>query len=247
MKLQFTTSLLLSLSVALVFGGEQSKATTAAQAGSASAAPAGTQAQPAPGAPVATPAPPPSAPAKLSASELEKLAQPIALHPDPLISIILPASVYPLEIVQAARFVKDTNNIPKVDEQPWDENVKAVAKIPELIAKMDADLSWTMKLGQAFLDQPKELMDTIQDLRGKAQKAGTLRTTEQQIVTVTNVVVVQTNYNQVVNVTNQVVQVAPANPQVVYVPTYPPTVYYPPPGYVYNPYAPLISFGIGSM
>src|SRR5678809_86651 len=113
------------------------------------------------------------------------------------IAIILPAAVYPLEIVQAARFVKDTNNIPKVDQQPWDENVKAVAKFPDLIAKMDADLEWTMKLGQAFIDQPKELMDTIQDLRGKAQKAGTLRSTPQQVVTVTNVVVLQTNITPV--------------------------------------------------
>jgi len=60
---------------------------------------------------------------------------PIALHPDPLISIILPAAVYPVELVMAARFVKDTNNIAKLDTQPWDENVKAVARFPELIAK----------------------------------------------------------------------------------------------------------------
>jgi len=191
-----------------------------------------------------TPAPPPAAPAQRSAAELEKLAMPIALHPDPLVAIILPAAVYPVEIVQAARFVKDTNNIPKVDQQPWDENVKAVAKIPDLIAKLDADLEWTVQLGQAFLDQPKELMDTIQSLRAKAQKAGTLQTTPQQIVTVTNVVVLQTNVTQVVTVTNQIVQVQPANPQVIYVPTYPPTVYYPPPGYVYNPLAPLVSFGV---
>src|SRR5262245_45893797 len=67
-----------------------------------------------PAAAAPSPAPPPSAPAKKSAAELEKLAMPIALHPDPLISVILPASVYPVEIVMAARFVKDTNNIPKV-------------------------------------------------------------------------------------------------------------------------------------
>src|SRR5687767_11325616 len=87
--------------------------------------------------PPANASPPPAAPAKKSAAELQKLAEPIALHPDPLIAIMLPASAYPLEIVQAARFVKDTNNVPKVDDQPWDENVKAVAKFPELIAKMD--------------------------------------------------------------------------------------------------------------
>src|SRR5580765_6398304 len=141
--------------------------------------------------PAPDPSPPPSAPAKMSAAELQKLAEPIALHPDPLIAMILPASAYPLEIVQAARFVKDTNNISKVDEQPWDENVKAVAKFPELIAKMDEDLTWTMSIGQAFVDQPKELMDTIQALRSKAQKAGNLKTTTQQIVTVTNIVVQQ--------------------------------------------------------
>src|SRR3974390_2879162 len=79
------------------------------------------------------PVPPPSAPPQRSAAELQKLAEPIALHPDPLIAIILPAAVYPLEIVQAARFVKDTNNVSKVDQQPWDENVRGVAKFPELI------------------------------------------------------------------------------------------------------------------
>ena len=188
--------------------------------------------------------PPPSAPAQRSAAELEKLAMPIALHPDPLISIILPASVYPVEIVQAARFVKDTNNVAKVDQQPWDDNVKAVAKFPQLVAQLDADLNWTVELGEAFLDQPKELMDMIQSLRAKAQKAGTLQTTPQQIVTVTNVVYVETNVTQIVTVTNQIVQVAPANPEVVYVPSYPTTVYYPPPTYVYDPLAPLISFGV---
>src|SRR3954462_13927310 len=82
----------------------------------------------------ASPSPPPSAPPKKSAAELQKLVEPIALHPDPLIAMILPASVYPLEIVQAARFVKNTNNIPKLDEQPWDENVRGIAKFPQVIA-----------------------------------------------------------------------------------------------------------------
>lgn len=190
-------------------------------------------------------APPPSAPAQRGTNDLERLVMPIALHPDPLIAIMLPASVYPVEIVQAARFVRDTNNLPKVDQQPWDENVKAVAKFPDLIAKMDADLGWTVALGQAFLSQPKELMDTIQALRAKAQKAGTLQSTAQQVVTVTNMVVERTVEQQVVVVTNTVVQIQPSNPQVVYVPSYPPTVYYPPPAYVYDPWAPLVTFGVG--
>jgi len=179
-----------------------------------------------------------------SAAELAKLVVPIALHPDPLIAILLPASAYPLEIVQAARFVKDTNNIPKVDDQQWDDNVKEVAKFPELIAMMDKDLPWTMDLGQAFIDQGEDVMNAIQTLRGKAQKAGNLKTSTQQIVTVTNIVVQQTNITEVVNVTKEIVQVVPSNPAVVYVPSYPPAVYYPP-AYAYA--APLVSFGVGMM
>src|SRR5258706_565214 len=189
--------------------------------------------------PAANLSPPPSAPAKKSAAELEKLVEPIALHPDPLIAILLPASAYPLEIVQAARFVKDTNNIPKVDDQQWDDNVKEVAKFPELIAMMDKDLPWTMDLGQAFIDQGEDVMNAIQTLRGKAQKAGNLKTSAQQIITVTNIVVQQTNITEVVNVTKEIVQVVPSNPAVVYVPSYPPAVYYPAP-YAYA--APLVSF-----
>ena len=190
-------------------------------------------------------APPPSAPPTYSAAELEKLAAPIALHPDPLIAIILPASVYPLDIVQAARFVKDTNNLPKVDEQPWDENVKALAKFPELLQKLNDDLTWTMDLGQAFLDQQKELMDTIQVLRGKANSAGVLKTTPQQVIVVTNTIIEKTVEQQIVYVTNTVVQIQPSNPQVIYVPAYPPTIYYysPPPVYVGPP--PVVTFAAG--
>src|SRR3954464_7991155 len=160
-------------------------------------------------APASIPVPPPSVPAKRSAAELEKLAIPIALHPDPLVSVILPASVYPVEIVMAARFVRDTNNIAKLDAQPWDENVKAVARFPEVVGKMDADLEWTIALGQAFLEQRKELMDTIQALRLKAQKAGTLQTTPQQVITVTNSVVETVVEQRTVIVTNTIVQIEP--------------------------------------
>ena len=190
-------------------------------------------------------APPPSAPAQRSAAELEKLAAPIALYPDPLIATILPAAAYPLEIVQAARFVADTNNLAKLDAQPWDENVKAVAAVPAAIQKLNDDLPWTISLGEAFIAQPKELMDTIQNLRAKAQSLGTLKTTPQQVVIVTNYVVVQTNITQVVMVTNQVVQIQSANPQVIYVPAYDPWyVYYPPPVYYVGP-PPVVTFAVG--
>jgi|KBSSwiStaDraftv2_1062776.scaffolds.fasta_scaffold65293_2 hypothetical protein len=191
-------------------------------------------------------APAPDAPAKRSAADLEKLVRPIALYPDPLIATLLPASVYPLEIVQAARFVADTNNLAKLDAQPWDDSVKAVARVPDAIKKLNDNIPWTIELGEAFLAQDKDLMDAIQDLRGKAQKAGTLQTTSQQVVVVTNVVVEKTVEQQVVVVTNTVVEIQPSSSEVVYVPTYDPiTVYYPPPAYVYNPMAPLVTFTAG--
>jgi len=195
--------------------------------------------------PSVAPAPPPSAPAQRSAADLEKLAAPIALYPDPLIATMLPAAAYPLEIVQAARFVADTNNLASLDAQPWDENVKAVAAVPAAIQKMNDDLPWTISLGEAFIAQPKELMDTIQSLRAKAQSLGTLKTTPQQVVIVTNYVVMQTNITQVVMVTNQVVQIQSANPQVIYVPAYDPWyIYYPPPVYYVGP-PPAVTFAVG--
>jgi hypothetical protein len=201
--------------------------------------------------------PPPAAPAQRSAADLEKLVAPIALYPDPLIAVVLPASAYPLEIVQAARFVKDTNNIAKLDEQPWDDNVKAVARFPDVISQMDQNLSWTSDLGDAFVNQSKDLMDAVQTMRTKAQSSGALKTTEQQVVVVTNVIVEKTIEQQTTYVTNQIVQIQPAQPEVIYVPQYSPTVVYASypvyPGYVYAaPYYPgyvaaasIVSFGAG--
>ena len=197
-------------------------------------------------APAGSPAQPLSAPPQRSAAELEKLVAPIALYPDPLLATILPASVYPLEIVQAARFVKDTNNLSQLDNQPWDDSVKAVARVPAVIDQLNRELQRTIDLGEAFLAQDKEVMAAIQTLRAKAQKAGTLQSTPQQVIVVTNVIVEKTIEQQVVVVTNTIVQIQPSDPQVVYVPTYNPAVVYaPPPAYVYNPYAPLVTFGVG--
>jgi hypothetical protein len=185
--------------------------------------------------------PPPSTAPLRSEAELEKLLAPIALYPDPLIATILPASVYPLEIVQAARFVADPNNLPNLDAQPWDENVKAVARLPEVIQKMNDDLKWTMDLGEAFLAQGNDVMETIQYLRGQARTAGTLQTTPQQVVVVTNTIVERTYEQSIVYVTNTIVQIVPANPQVIYVPSYnPAVVYVPPPGP-----PPVVTFAVG--
>src|SRR5882757_6398116 len=118
--------------------------------------------------------------------DLDKLVAFIALYPDPLLATVLPASAYPLEIVQAARFVKDTNNIAKLDTQPWDDNVKAVAAFPQVINQMNDNIQWTSDLGDAFINQPKGITDAIQRMRVKAEGSGALKTTEQQVVTVTN-------------------------------------------------------------
>lgn len=190
---------------------------------------------------------PPSAPPQLSQADLEKLVAPIALYPDPLLATLLPASAYPLDIVKAARFIADTNNIPKIDSQPWDPNVKALARFPEVIQKMNDDLDWTSSLGDAFADNQKSVMDAIQSMRNKAEQAGNLKTTPEQVVTVTNTIVQETVNQQVVTVTNTVVQIAPASTEVIYVPTYNPTVVYaaPAPGAVAA--ASFMSFGMGMM
>jgi uncharacterized membrane protein YgcG len=214
------------------------------------AAPAATQ--PAPDAatasqtPPATPVPPPSAPAKRTAAELQKLVQPIALYPDPLLATLLPASVYPLEVVQAARLMSDPKTASTLDQQPWDDTVKAIAKIPDALKQLNDNLTWTIQLGEAFLAQDKDLMDAIQAMRTKAQKAGTLKTNDQMVVAVTNTVTQTVIEREVVVVTNTVVQIQSSSPDVVYVPHYDPYyVYYPPPSYVYDPYAPLVTFTAG--
>ena len=209
----------------------------------ASSTPAATQA--APKAPAAVEATvPTAAPRRRNAADLERLVAPIALYPDPLLASVLTASAYPLEVVQAARFVKNTNNLAKLDEQPWDQNVKTVARFPEVIDKMSEELSWTVELGQAFVAQQMDVMDAVQTLRGQAQAKGALRSTPEQTVTVTDQVVEQAAGPTTVYVTNQVVQILPAQPEVIYVPQYEPAVVYAP-GYVYDPWFPWVTFGFG--
>lgn len=186
----------------------------------------------------------PSAGTNLSPAELAKLVAPIALYPDPLVATILPASAYPLEIVEAARFVKDTNNLAKLDEQTWDKNVKEVARIPKVLDQLNDNINWTTQLGDAFVKEPKQLMEAIQTLRDKAKQTGALKSTQQQTVNVTQ------------QAGNQVIQIEPAQPNVVYVPQYNPTVvfagmpvaypgYYYPPAAYYPGAAAALSFGAG--
>src|SRR5262249_16454785 len=112
---------------------------------------------------------------------VEQVAAPIALYPDSLLAQVLMASTYPLEVVQAARFVKDNPNLKedqlneKLKDQTWDDSVKSLVAFPQVLSLMDQKLDWVQKLGDAFLGQQKELLDAVHRLRPRAQKKGNLQ------------------------------------------------------------------------
>jgi uncharacterized membrane protein YgcG len=157
---------------------------------------------------------------------------PIALYPDELLVQVLMAATYPLEVTQAARWVKANPNLRgdqlanALEQQNWDPSVKSLANFPSVLQMMDGKLDWTQKLGDAFLGQKDQVMDTVQNLRNKAYTQGNLKTTsEQKVIVQEKTIVIQ-----------------PSNPEVVYVPAYNPTVvygswWYPSyPPYSYYPY-----------
>lgn len=205
------------------------------------AAPPGILAQIPPPLPAGVPAPP-----IFRQEELDQLLAPIALYPDALLAQILMGSTYPLEVVQAARWVKAYPNVsgPQLEEamqqQPWDPSVKSLTAFPQVLAMMDGNLEWTQKLGEAFLAQQPDVMATVQTLRAKAQAAGYLQSTPQQTV------IAEPQVIRIEPVTPQIVYVPVYNPTVVYgpwwYPAYPPYYWYPP-GYVVG--ASVFSFGIG--
>ncbi|KPK94615.1 MAG: hypothetical protein AMJ94_01145, partial [Deltaproteobacteria bacterium SM23_61] len=150
--------------------------------------------------------------------EIDQLMAPIALYPDNLLAQVLAASTYPLEIVQAARFVQQNKDLKgeklmaAAKDKDWDPSVKAMLEFPDVLAMMNEKLEWTEKLGNAFLSQQKDVMTSVQRLRQKAQESGNLKTTKEQKV--------------IVEEQTKVIVIEPANPQVVYVPAYNPTVVY---------------------
>jgi hypothetical protein len=170
---------------------------------------------------------------------------PIALYPDALLAQVLMASTYPLEVVQADRWaqqnkeLKDDALAEALENQEWDPSVKSLVQFPDVLAMMGEKLDWTQKLGDAFLSQEEDVTKTVQNLRKKADEAGNLKTTQEQVV----------------KVEKEVIIIESASPQVVYVPVYNPTVvygtwWYPhyPPYYYYPPYYPrpaLYGFATG--
>lgn len=157
----------------------------------------------------------PAAPV-FSKEELDAMLAPIALYPDALLSQVLMASTYPLEIVQASRWSKSNGDkggesaANMVADQSWDASVKSLVAFPKVLHMMNDQLEWTQKVGDAFLGQQGDVMESIQRLRVQAQKAGNLSSNEQQtVVTQGDSIVIQ-----------------PAQPQIIYVPAYNPTVVY---------------------
>lgn len=167
------------------------------------------------------------APALRPAEQLEQLFAPVALYPDALIAIILPASTFPSDVVLAARFLDANGAVAEMDAQPWDDSIKSLAHYPEVVRWMDQNLAWTKQAGEAFLTQPADVMNAIQRLRARARAAGTLVDTPQQ-----QVVLDQGN-----------IQILPTEPDVIYVPIYDPDiVYVSSPGFYSDPF---LTFGAG--
>ena len=198
--------------------------------------------------------------------ELEQIVAPIALYPDAIVAQTMMASTYPLDVIQAARFMKSKPDLKdqalndELKKYEWDDSVKSLCSFPQVLQLMNEKIDWMQKLGDAFLGQRKDTMDAIQRLRAKAQAQGNLKSNEQQKVIVEDAPPApppqpgQPAPEQPAQQT--IIKIEPANPQVVYVPSYNPTVvygawpypayppYYPyPPGYAWG--AAAVSFGVG--
>jgi hypothetical protein len=193
--------------------------------------------------------------AAFSQAQIAQLVAPIALYPDSLLTQILMASTYPLEVVEAARWSRENPTIKgqalenAMQTQPWDPSVKALTAVPQTLRMMNDKLSWTQQLGDAFLAQQQDVLNAVQKLRAEAQAAGNLQSTPQQIVTVAPAPAEGANSGV------RPIVIEPANPDVYYVPVYNPAqvyggwdypgyqpFYWSPPGFVASN---IISFGAG--
>jgi len=160
---------------------------------------------------------------RLSHTELQDLVGPIALYPDDLLAIVLPASAYPLQVVEAARFLAALEVDPTLQPDPdWDDSIVALINYPEVVELLNKDLDWTWRLGEAVVAQQTDVISAVESFRDRAYAAGNLKSDEYQ--TISN--------------DEGVISIAPAEEDVIYVPYYEPTrvVYYQPrPVYYYHP------------
>ncbi len=159
---------------------------------------------------------PPVQAAQQTPEQLQQLVAPIALYPDALLAQILAAATYPDQVVEADRWLQQHTNLKgeqlgkEVDKQTWDPSVKALTEFPSVLANMDKNLSWTSALGDAYVNQQQEVMNAVQVMRDRAEKAGNLKSTSQEKVTQQG----------------QTIVIEPADPEVVYVPEYDPWLVY---------------------
>jgi hypothetical protein len=202
-------------------------------------------------------------PPSFSREQLDQLMAPIALYPDELLSQVLMAATYPADVADAAKWSKANQSqkgdaaLRRVADQPWDPSVQSLVAFPQVLQMMGDQPDWVQNLGDAFLASSKDVLDSAQRLRAKAQQTGSLKSTEQQ-----KVVVEQEPQTQ-----QTIIRIEPTNPEVVYVPAYDPAVvygtwpypayppyYYPPAPYYYGYYggyypgaalATGIAFGVG--
>ncbi|MHC5024200.1 MAG: DUF3300 domain-containing protein [Planctomycetota bacterium] len=183
-------------------------------------------------------------------AQLDQILAPVALYPDSLISQVFMASTYPLEVVQADRWVKKNSGLAgaqlekALEAEDWDASVKSLTNFPDVLAMMSEDLDWTTSLGDAFIAQQDDVLASVQRLRARAMASGNLKDTDQQTI-----VIEESQDPQVIVIESrspEVVYVPVYNPVVVYgtwpYPSYPPRVYYPP-GYVAT--ASVVSFTAG--
>ena len=179
--------------------------------------------------------------APLTADELDSLVAPIALYPDALVAQVLGASTFPYEVVAATLWMKENSSLTgealakAVDQQSWDPSVKALTQFPSVLDDLSKNLAWTSALGEASATQQADVMAAVQRMRAKALAAGNLKSGPEI---------------KVEQPTPQTIVIQPANPQVVYVPVYSPTVVYGAPivvpGYYYRgPSVAVVSFGGG--
>lgn len=193
------------------------------------------------------PPPPPTAPEAaqstplLNPDQLDNLVAPVALYPDPLLGQILAASTYPLEVVEAQQWLQQNKTLSgqalldAAKQQNWDPSVQALVVLPDVLNRLNQDVSWTTALGNAYLAQPADVMNAVQRMRAKAQANGKLQSTPQEQVTTAN------------QDGQSAIEIEPTNPEEIYVPDYNPAYIWGPPIYGYYPplFYPGIDVGFG--
>ena len=193
--------------------------------------------QPEPPYPSAPPAQ--SAAQPLSPQQLDTLVAPVALYPDRLLSQILAASTYPLEITEAAQWLQQNPGlqgqqlVDAARQQNWDPSVQALVVFPDVLQRLSSDVRWTTDLGNAFLAQQADVMNAVQRMRARASAAGKLKSNADQTVTT------EMQGDQ------SAIEIQPANPEVVYVPYYNPQYIWGPPAYGYYPSWDYVDLGWG--